>query len=940
MKEFSKKTNLYIFTVLIIGGILLIWNLRQFDSSDLRSTLLLCILGSAALMHKVEGATERLHYNTSFLVYGFALVLLGSPATILIILVSHIVEWIRNRYTWYIQIFNITSYIISIEAAGLVYKFINPDGELFSLSFILSALLASLAFTGMNHLMIGLVVWLARGQNFKESGIFDFLPLMIDFTLLCMGSTAAILWTLSPFTIILVLIPLYLIYSTLRVPALERQSEKDSKTGLYNARYFSEMLESELKRANRFNRPLTVIMADLDLLRNINNTYGHLAGDQVLIGVADILQQNVREHDIVARFGGEEFSVLMPETTAQQAYQRMEEIRKIIERAEFTVPTSVQAIKATLSFGIAERKEADQSVNDLVHNADVALYSAKLSGRNQVIVFDQEELEWVQQLDGVDVPKPVETLAERIESQSQHTYSPNPIREQQFSRLDQVAAESVSVDLQAAPQPSSLANSQLPSPAAELQHPVKLTASAASLPSWLISAYVIGLALVASTLFIISLSYPIATNYYGILLFMLLTGITEWISVEIYARDTAVSTSLVPMLVGSMLFGPIGVFSLSLTFAVIAWLKNRGPLSRLIFNASNQVIALMMVYLFVEQLGVTFQDLNILAQLLIMTIGSLVVYLITTTFVAVAVHLNRGQSVKTIWQERFSWLWPYYLAMGIVSFALTQGYQNAGVTGVISIVIPLLLIRFAQEQYLQRTEALVKELRSKNQELEKNSEEIKVLNEELLNALADVIDLRDPYVLGHSRHVSRYCVMIGKKMGLMPRRLELLRKAGLLHDIGKLGVPEHILFKPSKLTPAEYATIQKHVTLGAEIIGKCHSLKEIVPIIRHHHERYDGKGYPEKLKSNQIPMEARIMAVADAVEAMASDRPYRKGMSEKEILAELEQNSGTQFDPHVVQAFIRAVEDGKEPAIINSAVILYDSLGIDLVLNLGGVVAR
>ncbi len=149
-------------------------------------------------------------------------------------------------------------------------------------------------------------------------------------------------------------------------------------------------LENELKRANRFDRPLTIIMADLDLLRNINNTYGHLAGDEVLIGIANILKQSVREYDVVARFGGEEFSILMPETTLAQGYERAEIIRQAVHNAEFTIPTSVEPIKATLSLGVAHRENFEQSGKDIIHNADTALYHSKLKGRNRAFAYTQE----------------------------------------------------------------------------------------------------------------------------------------------------------------------------------------------------------------------------------------------------------------------------------------------------------------------------------------------------------------------------------------------------------------------------------------------------------------------------------------------------------------------------------------------------------------------
>jgi diguanylate cyclase (GGDEF)-like protein len=234
---------------------------------------------------------------------------------------------------------------------------------------------------------VGIVIWLARGENFKKSGVFNFFPIMLDLTLLYFGAILALAWNYNGFTLILAWVPIYLMYGSLRVPALKRQTEMDSKTGLFNDSYFKVQFKNELHRANRFDRPLAVIMADLDLLRNINNTYGHLAGDEVLIGVAKILKQSVGEYDIVARFGGEEFAILLPETIIQDAYSIAEHIRKTIEETRFVVPSSVNGIRVTMSFGIACRECFSQTPDEITHNADTALYRSKVNGRNRVYSF-------------------------------------------------------------------------------------------------------------------------------------------------------------------------------------------------------------------------------------------------------------------------------------------------------------------------------------------------------------------------------------------------------------------------------------------------------------------------------------------------------------------------------------------------------------------------
>ncbi len=173
------------------------------------------------------------------------------------------------------------------------------------------------------------------------------------------------------------------------MPALERKTEIDAKTGLFNASYFDKALDTEIKRSTRLSRPLTVVMADLDLLRNINNTYGHIAGDEVLIGVANILRNSVRQYDVVSRFGGEEFAIMMPETLAEDIVGHIESIRRKIELAEFAVETSDTPIKATMSFGIAGREGPEQTSKALIHNADAALYHSKLNGRNRIYIYTE-----------------------------------------------------------------------------------------------------------------------------------------------------------------------------------------------------------------------------------------------------------------------------------------------------------------------------------------------------------------------------------------------------------------------------------------------------------------------------------------------------------------------------------------------------------------------
>jgi putative nucleotidyltransferase with HDIG domain len=339
----------------------------------------------------------------------------------------------------------------------------------------------------------------------------------------------------------------------------------------------------------------------------------------------------------------------------------------------------------------------------------------------------------------------------------------------------------------------------------------------------------------------------------------------------------------------------------------------------MVFNFGNQLLAAMAYLTLLNSGIIDFSTLPQLGKVIYTVVSAMIVYAITTVDVAEAISLNMGVSIRKVWKEQFSWLYPYYAALGLIAFALIFTFESEGWIGIIVLLVPLFLLRLGQMQYIQRTTEMVGELRKKNAILEERAEEITGLTDDLLNALAQVIDLHNPYVLGHSEQVTRYATLTAQKIGLGPERIELVRKASLLHDIGKLGIPDQILMKPSTLLPEERQTIQKHVLLGAKILGKAKSIKSMVPIVRHHHERFDGKGYPDKLKAQEIPLEARILAVADAVEAMASDRPYRKALSLEEIISEIRRNAGTQFDPQVVEAFIKVMHEEGENLIVNSA---------------------
>ncbi len=200
----------------------------------------------------------------------------------------------------------------------------------------------------------------------------------------------------------------------------------------------------------------------------------------------------------------------------------------------------------------------------------------------------------------------------------------------------------------------------------------------------------------------------------------------------------------------------------------------------------------------------------------------------------------------------------------------------------------------------------------KNEELNRTYEQLRIRYMDTIEALRQVVDAKDEYTRGHSDRVSYYCVKIGKALDLNESELEILRVAGLFHDVGKMGITDDILFKSEKLSVKEYDEIKKHPTKGARILSVISMFKDVVPVVKCHHERIDGKGYPEGLMGQQIPFMARIVSVADAFDAMMSDRHYRSKLDLKTAISQLLGGAGTQFDAQIVYIFVAMLENYAE----------------------------
>lgn len=219
------------------------------------------------------------------------------------------------------------------------------------------------------------------------------------------------------------------------------------------------------------------------------------------------------------------------------------------------------------------------------------------------------------------------------------------------------------------------------------------------------------------------------------------------------------------------------------------------------------------------------------------------------------------------------------------------------------VILYLLLLKIignASRTLIQQNESLLKQ----KYELEESYLRLNSSYQNTVMALSSAVDARDSYTSGHSERVTKLSMALGKRMYLSKNQLENLELAARFHDIGKLGIPDSILMKAGKLTCDEFEVIKSHPQIGVSILGNIEFLKDAIPIILHHHERFCGGGYPSGIQSYDIPLESRIIALADTYDAMTSDRPYRKGLSHEATLDEIRKNKGVQFDPEIVECFL------------------------------------
>ncbi len=307
-----------------------------------------------------------------------------------------------------------------------------------------------------------------------------------------------------------------------------------------------------------------------------------------------------------------------------------------------------------------------------------------------------------------------------------------------------------------------------------------------------------------------------------------------------------------------------------------------------------------------------------------LVLATLALFVMNAAPAAVVMALSEDRSIGAVWRERFFWTLPYYLggAAGARLASLLAkspvGYPTVLVTGPV-----VYLIYRSYKLYLARLE-----------EEKKHAEEVSSLHLRTIEALALAIEAKDHTTHGHLQRVQVYATELGKLLGLTEEERDALRAAALLHDIGKLAVPEHIISKPGRLTPEEFEKMKIHPIVGAEILERVQFPYPVVPIVRAHHEKWDGTGYPYGLAGEDIPIGARILSAVDCLDALATDRQYRRALPLNEAMKIVQSESGKQFDPRVVELLSevymelekQAVSSGQEDSVLSTDIKISNGL--------------
>lgn len=376
----------------------------------------------------------------------------------------------------------------------------------------------------------------------------------------------------------------------------------------------------------------------------------------------------------------------------------------------------------------------------------------------------------------------------------------------------------------------------------------------------------------------------------GVILFGILFFIADNLSIPL-PKVGSVSVIFGISLACLIIFGPpTAIIVTAVSIFNIKELARKVPYYKHLFNAGQYLLSFAIAAIFFERFyDPTQQNFFYARNLWIIFLVTYIFFFLNTILTAGAISLSNRLNILNVWVFNYAWIIPFQFFLAGVAIAIVFLYITYGPFTLIFTSLPLMIMQYT---YL---------LRMKERRMILNS----------IMQIVRIMEAKDIYTAGHSMRVADFSEKIAHAMRLNEYDTEILRNLASLHDIGKIQIDLSILNKTSKLNNKDWDEIRKHPVISYDIVKQIDFLKDRATAILYHHERFDGKGYPFGKKGDEISMFARILVVADSYDAMTTDRPYRKGLTREESIAELQRNSGTQFDPKVCDVMINIIKEGK-----------------------------
>jgi putative nucleotidyltransferase with HDIG domain len=396
-------------------------------------------------------------------------------------------------------------------------------------------------------------------------------------------------------------------------------------------------------------------------------------------------------------------------------------------------------------------------------------------------------------------------------------------------------------------------------------------------------------------------------KFHEILLFIVVIVIADTAQISLPRGGASIYASSPLDLAGVVLLGaPAMVLVEAVASLFSEWAVQRRSPFKIFFNVPLLILTVGVAGVVYQAFPAQWTSLDSPRFLVPLTLAGLAYYSVNTVSISLVIALQARKHPFHVWKQNYMWTFFHIFAFLPLAAIIGLVYNGYGWWTLLLFLIPIFLARYSFKLYLDMKEAHIN----------------------TVAALTSAIDANDPFTHGHSYRVSRYAIRVGRAMGLSAHDLEILEYGALLHDIGKIAIQHDILLKNGRLTDREFLTLKQHPTIGADIVENLKFLREAAVLVRYHHEQPNGRGYPEGLKGDEIPIGARVILVADAFDAMTSDRPYRKGLPLERVIDQLEKNRGEQFDHEITDIVLELIRDDEFAPIVENdpTTAIYESL--------------